>query len=267
MPTLAGKPLCIELFAGTMSWSRGWLELGGHAVGFDLEHLPHHGPVPKGAELVLQNVNTLHGRQFKNAVLILASPPCQEFSYMAMPFTRGKQIAAALRGEGEFPEKYVGSRTVAELTALFDACFRIQREASEAAGHHIPMVVENVVGAQRWVGPAKAHFGSRYLWGDVWNVNGKIFAGDLNLRCGLRPIGREMIKNQNRNEKYSLTCPPLDASEGVKQGGNWFHDPESMTRKFSSKSPARKAASARIAMIPERLSRYIAECYWPQEKA
>ena len=52
---------------------------------------------------------------------------------MAMPFTRGKRIAAALRGQGAFPEGYAGSRTIPELTALFDACFRIQREASEAA--------------------------------------------------------------------------------------------------------------------------------------
>ena len=152
------KPLCIELFAGTMSWSAGWLELGGYAVGFDIEHLPHHGPVPRGADLVLQDVATLHGAQFKDASLILASPPCPEFSYMAMPWSRGKQIRAALQGRGEFPESYGGSRTVEELTALFRACFRIQREASEAAGRHIPMVVENVRGAQPWVGRSAWNF-------------------------------------------------------------------------------------------------------------
>ena len=53
------------------------------------------------------------------------------------------------------------------LTALFDACFRIQREASEAAGRYIPMVVENVRGAQPWVGRARWSYGSYYLWGDV----------------------------------------------------------------------------------------------------
>jgi hypothetical protein len=51
--------------------------------------------------------------------------------------------------------------------SLFEACFRIQREASAAAGHHIPMVVENVCGAQKWVGRARWHYGSYYLWGDV----------------------------------------------------------------------------------------------------
>ena len=146
---------CVELFCG-MFGCAGWLALGGRAVGFDIEHLPHHGPVPAGAELVLQDVLTLDGRRFKNAALILASPPCQEFSYMAMPWKRAKAIAAALRGEGEFPEGYTGSRTLAQLTALFDACFRIQREASEAAGRHIPMVVENVKGAQPWGGAGES---------------------------------------------------------------------------------------------------------------
>jgi len=51
--------------------------------------------------------------------------------------------------------------------ALFDSCFRIQREASEAAGRYIPLIVENVRGAQKWVGRARWHFGSYYLWGDV----------------------------------------------------------------------------------------------------
>lgn len=50
---------------------------------------------------------------------------------------------------------------------LFDACFRIQREASEAARRYIPLIVENVKGTQPWVGRAKWHFGSYYLWGDV----------------------------------------------------------------------------------------------------
>jgi hypothetical protein len=53
---------------------------------------------------VIQDVRTLHGSQFRDAALIVASPPCTEYSYMAMPWTRAKRIAAALRGEGEFPE-------------------------------------------------------------------------------------------------------------------------------------------------------------------
>src|SRR5690349_22300515 len=109
----------------------------------------------------------MHGSEIADAELIVASPPCTEYSYMAMPWSRAKQIARALRGEDEFPEPYRGSRTIAELNAIFDACFRLQREASEAAGRHIPMIVENVRGAEPWVVPAAWNFGSYYLWGDV----------------------------------------------------------------------------------------------------
>jgi hypothetical protein len=77
---------------------------------------------------------------------------------MAMPWSKAKQ---------KIRDYETGVRDVQQLTALFDACFRIQREASEAKGEHIPLVVENVRGAQKWVGRAKWHFGSFYLWGDV----------------------------------------------------------------------------------------------------
>ena len=84
---------------------------------------------------------TLHGAQFKDAALIVASPPCQEFSYMAMPWTRAKAKAAAIRAD-------TSGKMLTDLTALFDACFRIQAQASVAAGHRVPLIVENVRGAQ-----------------------------------------------------------------------------------------------------------------------
>src|SRR3990167_3943925 len=132
------KPLAIDLFCGLGGWTNGLLAESYDVIGFDIERHEYGDHLYPG-QLVIQDVRTLHGSQFKDATVIVASPPCQEFSYMAMPWTRAKQIGRALRGEGEFPAKYRGSRTVAELTALFDTCFRIQREASEAAGHHIPL--------------------------------------------------------------------------------------------------------------------------------
>ena len=214
------RPLCIELFAGTFGWSAGWLELGGEAVGFDLEHEAWHGPVPENAHLVLQDVRTLHGSQFRHASLILASPPCQEFSYRAMPWKRAKEL----------PPPYLGME-------LFESCFRIQREACEAAGRHIPMVVENVKGAQKWVGRARWHFGSYYLWGDV---------------PALMPVTHRATKNP---------------------GGSWFAVAHNTTS-GKGRNPdgrhtgtARHAASAAIARIPVRLSRWIADCYYPEQCA
>lgn len=154
---VSGRPLRIDLYCGLGGWTEGLLAEGYDVVGFDLDrHV--YGEHRYQAQLVIQDVLTLHGQQFKDAALIVASPPCQEYSYMSMPWSRAKAIAAEYRS---------GVRDVRQLTALFDACFRIQREAIEAAGHHIPLVVENVRGAIPWVGRSRWNFGSFHLWGDV----------------------------------------------------------------------------------------------------
>ena len=192
-----------------------------------------------------------------------------------------------------------------QLNALFNACFRIQREASEAAGRHIPMVVENVKGAQPWVGRAQANFGSFYLWGDVRSVGGRIITLQPKFGQGLRaarrgqkfnPDGTEhpqgswfavadskergangqkvegfnFHQHENGGPGGSFQSAAVQAVEGVKQGGDWFSGygggfgwDHSQMRMHSSKSPARKAASAMIAKIPFDLASHIARCFKP----
>ena len=137
-----GKPLAIDLFCGLGGWAEGLIAEGWRVVGFDIER-HEYGAHRYPAQLVIQDVLTLHGSQFRDAALIVASPPCQEYSYMAMPWKRAKAKAAAIRADET-------GRMLADLNRLFDACFRIQAEASLAAGRHIPMVVENVRGAIPW---------------------------------------------------------------------------------------------------------------------
>ena len=151
--------LAIDLFCGLGGWTEGLLAEGYEVIGFDIEEHAY-GDMRYPGKLVLQDVLTLHGSQFKDAALIVASPPCQEYSYMAMPWKLAKAKAAAIRADT------TGESLVA-LNRLFNACFRIQAEASLAAGRHIPLVIENVRGAQPWVGRARWNFGSFYLWGDV----------------------------------------------------------------------------------------------------
>jgi hypothetical protein len=186
------NPLAIDLFCGLGGWTDGLLAEGYDVVGFDIErHV--YGDEKYPAQLVLQDVLTLHGKQFADAALIVASPPCQEYSYMAMPWSKAKEIR----------RQYLsGERDRALLTALFDACFRIQREACAARGGHIPMVVENVRGAQEWVGRSRWNFGSFHLWGDVpalmpmssaiKNTGGSWFniAHNTTSGCGNNPDGR-----------------------------------------------------------------------------
>jgi len=255
--------LAIDLYCGLGGWAEGLLAEGYRVVGFDIER-HEYGDHRYPAQLVIQDVLTLHGSQFKDAALIVASPPCQAFSYMAMPWSRAKQMAR------EYED---GTRDVKELTALFDACFRIQREACEAAGRHIPLVVENVRGAQRWVGRSRWNFGSFHLWGDV---------------PALMPVPHKATKVPSfrfDGSGRSFQTASVNAT-GVKvptMGAGWYppghpkhrpglafngHAERFMSRDHAgTKQHARKAASAMIAKIPMPLARWIAKSWHPREAA
>ena len=292
--------MAVDLFCGLGGWTEGMLAEGFECIGFDIE-CHQYGDSKYPAQLVLQDILTLRGSQFKDADLIVASPPCQRFSWMAMPWSKAKEKARWYRdhardGDPEGPRAAERQR---ELTALFDACFRIQREAIEAAGHFIPLVVENVRGAQKWVGRARWNFGSFYLWGDVpalmpmtksfknpgvrrwndFNDYGKVSpawttAGTKNNGGSWFNIAHNTTSGHGQNPDGRKGIPPRPTGHwtnpeenGTKQGGDWFNASQpSISRLTGSKSNARKAASAQIAKIPFQLSRYIATVFKPGRK-
>jgi hypothetical protein len=194
-----------------------------------------------------------------------------------MPWSRSKsehsKAAKALRLEWE---------TNGPDNRLFDACFRIQREAIEACGHYIPLIVENVRGCQEWAGRADWSYGSFYLWGDVPAL--------MPSSRSMKTAGGSWFRERNgipqpgiRHEDRGVKVESLDGGrrtdvgkgarftsrdcgvEGTKVGGDWFRDP-SCHSKHGSKSSARKAASAQIAKIPLPLSQWIAQCFYPRDK-
>jgi hypothetical protein len=267
-------PLAIDLCCGLGGWTDGLLSEGWRVRGYDIE-AHEYGEDRYPTELVLRNVLEMHGSEIADADLIVASPPCTEYSYMAMPWSRAKQIARALRGEDEFPDPYRGSRTVEQLNAIFDACFRLQREASKAAGRHIPMVVENVKGAQPWVGRAKWSFGSFYLWGDVPALmpatlratkNGDIGGGSWFAigSPGRTNVGSNPDGHKNPGFRFDGSGKSFQSESVNRHSADSFGwSKESPLRNCNSKSPARKAASALIAKIPLALSSHIARVYKP----
>ena len=263
------EPIVYDLYCGLGGWAEGFLAEGYRVFGYDIEaHDYGTGGYP--GELVLRDVRSIHGSEFKDAACIVGSSPCQEFSYRAMPWKRAKAL----------PPPHLGME-------LFNAQFRIQREASEAAGHHIPMVVENVRGAQKWVGRARWHYGSFYLWGDVPALMPMTFmavktVGHANIRDG-HTHTRHLT---NQRESDAVKVPGIKLSdvgfntvaaqryrEGVKQAGisgprtngkgdAWFQDGAA---RHGSRSRSRKAASAMIAKIPFPLAQHIAQCFKPVE--
>ena len=282
-----------DLFCGLGGWAEGFLAEGYDCVGFDIEaHDYGTGGYP--GTLILRDVRSIHGSELKDATCIVASPPCQAYSYRAMPWKKAKALPP--------PDN-----------TLFNECFRIQREASEAAGHYIPMVVENVRGAQKWVGRASAHYGSYYLWGDVGMVGKRVIAGPLRFGLGVAPadarkvpgfrfdgsgksfqtesvkmaglslkpgsgkwrsedgvkVGNSSARTFSERRALAATNPEADPHnwwhglDGTKQGGDWFGAgcDSSISRKYSSRSLKRKMASAMIAKIPYPLAQHIARSF------
>ena len=273
-------PLAIDLCCGLGGWTEGLLAEGYDVIGFDIEqHV--YGEHSYPAQLVLQDVLTLHGSQFHNAALIVASPPCQRYSYMAMPWSRAKAQAAAIRAD-------TSGVMLEDLNRLFNACFRIQREACEAAGHHIPLVVENVKGAQPWVGRARYNFGSFYLWGDVpalmpkaaraqkcpgfrFDGSGQSFQSQSVKVAGLdwskygQPGYRAKGFNTTADARLRSTKNKGELVEGRKGAGgkSSIRNRDADVRPSHGNSPSRKFASAMIAKIPNALSRHIARVFHP----
>lgn len=294
------KPLAVDLCCGLGGWTEGLLAEGWDVVGFDLErHVYGESRYP--AQLVLQDIRTLDGRQFLGKVsLVVASPPCQRFSYMAMPWKRAKALIPWYRDPAH-PERLM------ELTELVMACFRIAREAE------CPIVLENVKGAQPWIGRAKWLYGSFALWGDVpalmpitklakvggftWSDYGKPDyvphgfnrTAEQRVKATKNDGGSWFAVAHNTTSGKANNARDVRAA-GIKHGGDCFSDPtwagkqggtkqpgigglrtngkgdrwfQDGAAQHGSKSNARKAASAHMAKIPLVLARHVARAWWP----
>lgn len=242
------KPLAIDLFCGLGGWTDGLLAEGYDVIGFDIER-HEYGEHKYPGQLVVQDVLTLHGSQFKDAALIVASPPCQEYSYMAMPWSKAKAKAAAIRADKS-------GAALERLNRLFNACFRIQREACDAAGRHIPLIVENVRGAEPWVGKARWNFGSFYLWGDIPALMPMTFKATKVPGFRFDGSGRSF-------QTASVNGVKMKDADGYQREHPAVFGWKS-PRTSSRDKKARKFASAMIAKIPLPLGQHIAATFRPQ---
>lgn len=296
------KPLVLDLFCGLFGWGEAFADNGYDVVGFDLEDQFKNfdKKMPSNCELVLRDIRSITGvdlvKEYGVPTVIVCSPPCQRYSWMAMPWLKAK------KAQQEILDDKTGEKKK-ELNDLFNQCFRIQREVSEACGHYVPMIVENVRGAQKWVGKAKWNFGSFYLWCDVPALMpipaksilkyGMIYAQELRakngssrvaLRDGIPSEGNKTVAmnwsdQSKRGQDFTrIASHQAGGYKGVptQPAGQWTNaaEHEDGTKGFKdfkdspiaalgSKSKARKRASAEIAKIPPALAAWIAKVFKP----
>lgn len=133
-------PICLDLCCGLGGWTEGFLAVGYECHGYDIKDFNYPG--------------TLHLQDIRQTVdiaamwigrvdVIVASPPCNEFTIRDLPWGRKKDLPP--------PD-----------TSIVEACYQLRDLIRPRV-----FLLENVRGAQPWIGRAPAHRGPYYFWGDV----------------------------------------------------------------------------------------------------
>jgi len=133
--------LCIDLCAGRGGVAAGFLAAGYEVVGYDIEDHGYPG------RLIIQDVREVDSIvaqwEDKDITVLWASPPCNEFTVRDLPWGRNKNLPP--------PDM-----------SIVNACFELARRLRPRI-----FVLENVRGAQAYIGRAPLHRGPYYFWGDV----------------------------------------------------------------------------------------------------
>ncbi len=131
----------IDLYCGLGGWAKGFVEKGDNVTGYDIidfsEKYP--GKFVKSDLLILKD--------FPSADIIVASPPCTDFSKSSFPST--------WKSVQRYPPD------IPKALQLFNRVYKIVDIVKPKY-----FIIENVRGAEKYVGKARMHIGSRYFWGN-----------------------------------------------------------------------------------------------------
>jgi len=129
----------LDLCCGLGGWSDGFLKEGFSVIGVDIADFSKS----YSGKFIHADLMTWEGwREITDCVGVVGSPPCQEFSRWSMPWTRAKN-----------PPK--------PSLLLWERCEFI------ADTMRVPVIIENVRGAQQFKGRSKLNTGPFHLWRDV----------------------------------------------------------------------------------------------------
>jgi hypothetical protein len=193
------QPLLIDLFAGRLGWSKGFLVRGWKVRAYDLR-LPDM-EIPEGVEYILRDIMTLTAEDLRDADFVTCSSPCEEFSVHCM--------------------KHFHPNPKPPVMGI--KLFEHSRAICEASGK--PYVMENVRCAEQFVGRSVTHCGPFYLWGnaipavmpaELYKVQkgcnmGHFGANDQSMRT----MTREQIREERRKSAYLWTSSKSKARKDI----------------------------------------------------
>lgn len=201
------RPIAVDLCCGLGGWTAGLLAEGYRVIGFDIARPK---TFPAHALFVKQDVATIDGTRWRGRVaLIVASPPCTEFSQV-WRFAKHRK-----------PDPEAGM-------VLVRHCFRIVREAG------CPFVVENVQGARPFFlqefGPPTWSVGPFYFWGaaPVLRPHGWFVKGVWNTTPHVNARGTVIAKRRGKayvRDRAERARVPIEIARAVaaqaKVGALW----------------------------------------------
>lgn len=132
------KPLVLDACCGRGGWAHGFIAEGWRVVGVDLADFSAIYP----GEFIQADFRTWEGWRDLPIRVVVSSTPCEQFSRWSMPWTRAKNPPVpdlSLWNRAEFIARHLG----------------------------VPLIQENVRGAQEFLGRSSVNCGPFHLWGDV----------------------------------------------------------------------------------------------------
>ena len=129
----------LDLFCGRGGWTNAFLERGWECVGIDINPQPEYR-----GEFIQDDILNVTVKFVQDFDFVCASSPCEEFSKTC------KGGLGCFYPDPPFPSM----------------ALRLFNHARELLyNSKIPHILENVRGAEQWVGTATHHCGPFYLWG------------------------------------------------------------------------------------------------------